>query len=348
VPRLSAKLAVLAQPAARVVHGTPTVVTASLTAAGMGVPDQVVDLMAVVRPATTWRRVATGRTSTTGKVTLRATLPATSVLRIRHPLSSVLAGGVDVRPVTVAMKLTAVPSASQVVVYKALVVRGGVAPAHHVGSKVSLQRYVSGGWRAIAAGAMTSTGSYSVRWSPTQPGTYTLRVVKAADADHSSGVSPKFGLVVNGETMGDVARAIIDNSRITLASVHVDGIRDLAHARQNGVDVAGGRLAHRSSYGNAPGGYTAIDMRVLRAIRMMGATGSITVSEIAGGSHAINSKHFYGRAVDISWVNGRHVAPGSGYGLVLEACRAHGASAIFHPSYDPVGGHSNHVHCQWG
>jgi hypothetical protein len=90
-----------------------------------------------------------------------------------------------------------------------------------------------------------------------------------------------------------------------------------------------------------------VDPQVLRALRGMGIRGSVTVSEIAGGSHAPGSAHYAGEALDIRYVNGVHVAPGSSYGLAVDTCRAYGAHHIYYPAYDPVGGHQNHVHCDW-
>jgi hypothetical protein len=257
------------------------------------------------------------------------------------------AADVAAASVTVAVRVTAFASSTRIKLGTTLSVRGGIAPAHASGSAVYLQRYVSGAWRNVATGRMSSTTAYGVSWRPGSPGVYTLRVLKPLDADHGSGGSIVWRQYVVSETAADVARAIVNNSRITLAPVHVGGASDQAHARQNAVDVSYGRSAHRSSYGNAPGGYTGVDIRVLRAIRAMGASGSVTISEIAGGSHSGNSRHYAGKAVDINWVNGRHVGRGSGYQLALDACRANGASAIYHPSYDPYGGHYNHVHCEW-
>lgn len=349
VPRMPARLVVVAQPIARVRFGTATVVDAALRGpADIALADQRVELLAKVVPSKVWRRVAAGTTDGSGRVTLRAALPATAALRLHHPPGVIAAADVHPRSVTVTPRLTAAAGATTVRLGATITVRGAVAPAHPVGSAVWLQRYVSGAWRTIATGRMTSTKSYALRGRPAYAGGYTLRVVKPMHADHGAGASLPWRHLVKRETVVDVAREIVRNRRITLAAVHVGGIRDLAHPRQNGADLAAGRPAHRSSYGNAPGGYTSVDIRVLRAIRAMGARGSVTVSEIVGGDHARGSKHFSGRAVDISWVNGRHVGPGSGFQRAVDACRAHGANVIFSPAYDPYGGHHNHVHCQWG
>ena len=348
VPRQRARLLVTAQPGARVRHGRPVTVAASILGAdGAALPDRVVVLLAKVVPSSAWRTVAIARSDAAGRVRLRAVLPATSALKLHHPPSTVAALDQPVRSVTVAKRLNASPSSTSVALGRSLTVRGGVAPAHGVGSVVYLQRHTSRGWTTIARGKQTASTAYAVTWRPPRPGVYYLRVAKPSHRDHAGGVSQTWRQVVRVEGAAALARQILANPRITLAQEHVAGVRDLAHPRQNVVDVAAGRPAHRSAYQNAPGGRTRIDIRVLRTIRDLGRTGSITVSEIAGGSHARRSSHFAGRGLDISWVNGRHVAPGSGYGRVVSACRAHGASAVYHPAYDPFGGHQGHVHCQW-
>jgi hypothetical protein len=279
-------------------------------------------------------------------VTLRAVLPATSALKLHHPDDVIHTPQAVLRTVGVATKVNATPSATRIRQGTTLVVRGGIAPAHPTGSAVRLQRLTSGGWVNVANGRMTSTTAYSVSWAP-GVGSYTLRVIKPADNDHITGGSAAWGQRVDAEAVIDVARAIRANSRITLATVHASGNSDAATAYQNLLDLAAGRLSRRSSYGGAPGGSTAVDIRVLRAIRRMGQVGSVTVSEVTGGSHAGGSAHYSGKAVDVTVVNGRHVGSGASYQLVVDACRAFGAVQVFTPSNDPYGGHHNHVHCGW-
>ncbi|HWL38334.1 MAG TPA: fibronectin type III domain-containing protein [Frankiaceae bacterium] len=347
VPRLPAKLTVVTQPAASVVYGSASAVVASLTAAGVALPGQRVELFAQVRPSTTWRRVAAGTTGSTGRVTLRTTLPATAALRLHHPAGVALAPDVAVRAVYVKTRVTAYPSSKSIRLGQTLTVRGNVAPAHPVGSVVRLQRYVSGEWRNVVSGRMTTSTAYRVSFRPGAVASYPMRVVKPADADHASGISAKWSQTVAPENARDIALDIRADGSITLETTHVSGVLDQAHSKANVVDVSEGQLARRSAYQNAPGGFTTLDRRMLKALRRMGAVGRVTVSEIAGGSHSRGSLHYSGRAIDISWVNGAHVSRGSSYGLVLDACRAFGAARIFHPRYDPYGGHQGHVHCDW-
>jgi hypothetical protein len=347
-PRRAGRLRVLAQPAQQVKHGTATTVVASLVSpSGGGFAGQRVELLARVRPSTTWRVVAAVPTSSTGRAVLRAVLPATAALRLHHPASAVAAAVADVRPVYVAPRIGAAPSTSRVQAGTTLTIRGSIAPAHPTGSRVWLQRYVGGRWQTVGAGRLTSPTAYRITWRPGTTGSYPVRVVKVADGDHLRGTSRTWRQYVVAESAASLSRQIYANPRITLETTHDSGVLDLATARRNIVDVSGGGLARRSAYQNAPGGLTGLDRRLLRALRYMGTYGSVTVSEIAGGSHSRGSAHYSGRGLDISWVNGEHVAPGSDYGLAVRACRAYGASHIFHPAYDPVGGHQHHVHCDW-
>ena len=347
-PRVPARLSVVTEPATPVPYRTASVVGASLeTVAGLAVSGERIELVARVRPSTSWRVVASGTTGDDGRVTLRAVLPATSALRLRHRAGVADAPEVGVRSVTVAARVNALPSASRIRLGQSVTVRGAVAPAHPVGTAVRLQRYSGGAWRTVASGRLTTTTSYRVTWRPPAAGSPLVRVVLPAHSDHATGVSARWTQRVEREAAADVARAILADGGIRLERVHASGIGDLATARHNVVDVANGRLARRSAYQNAPGGYTAIDLRLLRALRRMGERGTVTVSEIAGGSHARGSAHYYGRGLDINYVNGRHVGPGSGYGMAVEVCRAYGATRVYSPGYDPYGGHWNHVHCEW-
>lgn len=347
VPRRPGRLVVSASPAAVVAYGTASTVDAALVVAGVGVPEQSVELMAQVRPSTTWKRVATATTGTNGRVRLRATFPANAALKLHHPAGPVAAQDVTVRSVSVAPRLTRTVDAVRIRLGRSVVVRGSVAPAQPKGAPVQLQRYVNGAWRTVASGRMNTATAYGVSWQPTGTGAYTLRVVRPKTTTHAIGGSPQWRQDVVPETVADVARDIAADGSIVLETTHESGVRDSATARQNILDLAAGRAARRSAYQNAPGGSTSVDIRLLRALRLMGVRGGVTVSEIAGGSHARGSTHYAGRGLDISWVNGRHVGPGTAYGLAIDACRANGAARIFHPGYDPYGGHSNHVHCEW-
>lgn len=345
-PRQPVRLTVLTKPRTTVTYGAGSHATARLTSLiGTPIAGRRVDLQAQVKPSTLWRTVYSGTTDATGFVRVSTALPATAGLRLRHPGDAYQTAHAWVSTVYVAPRVTA--SAPVVQAGHVLTVSGTVAPAHAAGSRVTLQRQTPLGWVNVADGAMTTTSAYRVHWRPRTGGWYPMRVVKHADGDHVSGVSPTWTQQVRPEGMAEIARHIKANARIALDAIHVSGRVDLATARVNVADLAAGRLARRSSYEGAPGGTTRVDTRLLKALRRMGERGRVTVSEIAGGSHSRNSTHYYGRGLDIRMVNGVPVSRGTAYGFVVEACRAFGAVRIFHPSYDPFGGHQGHVHCDW-
>ena len=347
-PRGVTRFVVTRPPARRVAYGTPSRITAALvTQGGVGVPGETVELLAKVRPSTRWRRVASGITDVHGKVTLSETLSATAALRLRHPGNLVATDDLAVGSVVVASRVTVAAGQTRTRLGMPVVVRGRVVPARSDGSRVLLQRRVSGSWTKIGKGRMVTSARFKIRWDPKSAGSYVLRVLKPADALYASGTSSTWAHRVHPETAADIARDILRSKRITLAKVHVSGGSYLGSAHENIVDLANGRRARHSCHGGAPCSSTRVDVRLLSAVREMGRRATLTVSEIAGGVHARASAHYSGRGLDITWVNGRHIGAGANYGLVVDRCRAGGATVIFSPSNDPDGGHYNHVHCAW-
>jgi hypothetical protein len=347
-PRGVARIVVRGQPARRVVYGTPSRVRATLVAkTGEGVPRQRMELLAKVRPSTRWRRVATGFTGTRGRVTFRTTLPASAKLRLKHPAGVVAAPDEAVRSVVVAKRVIVTKGQTRTRLGRPVIARGRIAPAQRAGSRVRLERRVSGSWKSVATGRMVTRERYRIRWNPPRVGRYVLRVVKSGDRRHAAGRSRRWHHRVAPETAADIAKDILRNDRITLATVHVSGGGYYGSAHDNIVDVANGRRARHSCHAGAPCGSTGIDIRLLHAVRDMGTRGKMTVSEIAGGVHAGRSAHYSGRGVDITWVDSHHVGWGANYEMVLKRCRAYRATEIFWPTNDPYGGHHNHVHCAW-
>ena len=142
-----------------------------------------------------------------------------------------------------------------------------------------------------------------------------------------------------------LANAILSNSDIKLATIHVSGVVDQANARQNIVDTAAGGQAKRSSYGNAPGGTVALDARMLRGLLALAQEYSFSVSEIAGGSHSSNSRHYAGVAADFNKVNGMPINAGHPDLTAFKArCRDLGATEVLGPG---APGHATHVHAAW-
>ena len=342
-PRAVAAFVVESQPRRRVVYGNGSAVRVALvTAGGVGVPNQRVDLLARASRSSRWRRVDSNTTGDRGRVTLGATLRASSALRLRHPIGRVMARDAAVRSVVVAKRVSASVDRRRSRLGQVVVVRGRVSPRQRVGAAVLLQRRIDGAWRRVAVGRMTTRRRYVTRWQPARVGGYVLRARRAGGSSLADGVSRSWRHRVNPETAADVATDILRDDDITLATVHVSSGSDGATAERNIIDVANGREAKTSCCSTTP-----LDLRVLRAVREMGRRGTLSVSEFAGGNHASGSAHYRGRGVDINWVNGRHVGYGSGYDMAVDMCRKYGANEIFTPANDPWGGHHNHVHCGW-
>jgi hypothetical protein len=346
-PRKPARLVVTGKPA-QVAYGSASTVKARVVSlTGAAVAHAAVELRGRTAQTLTWRTLAKATTDADGRVTLTTRLAANTALALHHTPDAVVAGDAPVGTAAVAYHVTVGSHHPAVRVNQAVAVGGTVLPAQPKGTRIALQRWSAGAWHTIVSGKMLTHSTYRMTWTPRTPATYSLRVTKAGDSTRAAGATSSWRQRVSPENASDIAHAILRNPRITLATVHESGVQDNATALQNVKDVAAGRLAHRSSYQNAPGGSARIGLGLLRAIRTMGAHLHVTISEIAGGSHALNSGHYGGRAVDITVVNGRSIASGASYGAVVSACRANGATTVFDPGYDPYGGHSNHVHCGW-
>lgn len=147
------------------------------------------------------------------------------------------------------------------------------------------------------------------------------------------------------ETPASLAKRIQQSPKIVLARVHASGIQDNATAFDNINDTADGRTAHRSSYGNAPGGVVNLDLRMLRGMLELAELFRFSVSEFCGGNHNPNSRHYAGCTADINTINGRHVAAGNPFVVQFQQrCRELGATEVLGPG---DAGHSTHIHAGW-
>ncbi len=346
-PRKPANLRVAVAPARVAVYGTATHITASLTdTSGHPIAGRRVVLYFRVRTGT-FRAAAGGLTGSTGRVTLSTVLPANAELVLQHFADAVAGVRIAAGSVLVAHKLTESAPRS-ILVGQYVTTTGSVSPRRAIGSPVELKRLIGTRWITVATGRMTTGTAYRVSWKPASAGTYALRVVIPTDASFTAGWGRGWRQTVSVETVASIAAGILRNTRITLATAHESGVRDDATAKDDMLALAAHHWAPRSAYQNAPGGSTPVDIRLLRALRALGSKARVTVSEIAGGSHAVGSSHYRGEAMDITVVNGVSIAGGGNYSLVASVCRSYGASVVYDPAYDPYGGHGNHVHCQWG
>lgn len=143
-----------------------------------------------------------------------------------------------------------------------------------------------------------------------------------------------------------LAQDILDHDRISLANFHVSGRRDRATALDNIRQAARGGSARRSYYGNAPGGYTKLDARMLAGLKRLADEGyRLRLTEVAGGSHSRKSRHYTGLAFDVDYINGVKVGYGNPYyRKFMKRCRRLGATEVLGPGDR---GHSTHVHVAW-
>lgn len=122
----------------------------------------------------------------------------------------------------------------------------------------------------------------------------------------------------------------------------IDGADPLSNIR----DVAAGRLAKNSCYGNAPCSTTTLSSNMLSAMNRLRTEYGYRyfVTAIAGASHSPGSAHYSGRAVDIDEVNGVRILGDSATARnLMAACTQLGAVLVLGPNNDPD--HQDHIHC---
>ncbi|MDX8501924.1 murein L,D-transpeptidase catalytic domain family protein [Mesorhizobium sp. VK4C] len=150
---------------------------------------------------------------------------------------------------------------------------------------------------------------------------------------------------IASNTTVQLAQSILDSSRIVLARIHPSGRLDSATAYRNIVDTAAGRAANRSSYGTAPGGTVHLVSSMLQGLVSLADDYELSISELCGGEHSKNSRHYVGCAADIVSIDGQEVNDKNPYVAAFrKRCRDLGATEILGPG-DP--GHSSHVHAAW-
>ncbi|MFF8914348.1 peptidoglycan-binding protein [Streptomyces sp. NPDC015032] len=154
------------------------------------------------------------------------------------------------------------------------------------------------------------------------------------------------GAPSGGNNRAALAKQILARKQITLATVHPGGTHAGSTARQNIVDTANGKGALTSPWGDRPNRRVALDPRMLNGLLKLSTQYSyrLSVSEIVGGDHSGNSRHYAGIAFDITYINGRHVGSGAPHKQLMAACKKLGAPEVLGPG---DAGHSRHVHCGW-
>jgi chitosanase len=143
----------------------------------------------------------------------------------------------------------------------------------------------------------------------------------------------------------ELADRILNHPNIKLATAHASGNPDNATARQNIIDTAAGQPARRSSYGTAPGGTVQLDANMLRGLLALAEDYSFHVSELCGGEHSANSRHYRGVTADVNVINDQHVSPHHPDQAAFRSrCQSLGATQVLGPGNT---GHATHIHAAW-
>ncbi|MBO1417085.1 hypothetical protein J0670_21035, partial [Streptomyces sp. FH025] len=110
---------------------------------------------------------------------------------------------------------------------------------------------------------------------------------------------------------------------------------------------AAGKAAMTSKYGDAGARPVHLDARMLNGILKLNTEHGFRfdLTEIAGGDHSANSRHYAGLAFDTSSINGVHVSrTNQAVAGFKQACKQLGATEVLGPG---DAGHDSHVHCAW-
>ena len=161
-----------------------------------------------------------------------------------------------------------------------------------------------------------------------------------------SPTSSAFSTVATKLQRSLLALEITANPNITLAEQHISGQSDFATPKSNIRHTLFLMQAGRSHYGNAPAtGDTDLDTRLLQGMVELARHYQFRVTEISGGSHSHNSRHYAGIAFDVDTINGIPVSARNPHVAGFMAMgRRLGATEVLGPGSP---GHSGHVHLGW-
>ena len=147
--------------------------------------------------ATSWTKVATTTTSTTG--TYAVTLKPSAITRYRVVYLGTTTNGGAVgatSTVTVAPSVSIRASRSSFALGGSATLSTTVGP-NHKGRTISLQRWTGTAWSTVATRTLSSTSTASASVKPTKRGTNSYRWVLPSHTDHGTGVSATLKLSVS-------------------------------------------------------------------------------------------------------------------------------------------------------
>lgn len=148
----------------------------------------------------------------------------------------------------------------------------------------------------------------------------------------------------------NTATQIINSGRVTFGNAHPAPARgyladDDANAIDNINDASNGQPAQTSPYSDVGSTNVNLQNTMLQGMQTLSETYTFTITEITGGDHSSNSRHYLGVAIDISVLNGRPVnANNPAVVEFMQAARDAGATEVLGPG---SAGHANHIHIAW-
>lgn len=191
--------------AATVVYGGSATIRGTLRYTKAGVvrrlPGEVVGLYSRRVGTTTWRLVATRRTNSDGNVAVRLTPSASHAYKWKHARTVFYGSSSSPRTgVLVRARLSASVSSVFTGVGDPVYFRGAVRPLRP-GRPVHLQRRVSGTWTRVGTAKLSSTGRYTLPYTPRSSGAHDLRVVKPAETALLGTSSPTIRVTATSRTL---------------------------------------------------------------------------------------------------------------------------------------------------
>jgi hypothetical protein len=194
-------LSVAASPTT-VTYGGGTTISGRLTYAGspggIGSKSIAVYGRALKTPAPGWTKLATVTTSSTGAYTYPARPSVNMEYTTRYVGADIyLSAPSNPAPnVYVAPKVTAALNDTSISRTATAYLSGTVSPAH-AGSRVYLQKWISGAWRNVSYTVLPPSSAYRLAAKPGVAGKHYYRAAIAVHSDHAAGVSPTATLVVS-------------------------------------------------------------------------------------------------------------------------------------------------------
>ena len=169
-----------------VVYPATALLTATLTSAGVALPNQPATLQSQPAAATTWSNVAQATSDSSGQVRFTVKPLATTFYRVVFAATAAYAEA-DSNTVRISQhpKVTMyLPTIAPILT--AVKVKGNVRPVQT--GPVRLQRFYSGAWHLVSTASLSSTGRFVFTIKLRSKSTYTYRVKRPADT-HQAGAN---------------------------------------------------------------------------------------------------------------------------------------------------------------